>query len=131
MNKLEKNEMEINGKIYVEKDSIKLPTKMATEYKKLPFVIIRSYAAGVHFGYLKSEKFTTSGKVVFLVKTRRVWYWDGAASISQMAIDGVNKPENCKIAMELESNEIVNVIETIPCTEKAMLNLQNLAIWKN
>ena len=119
------NEIEVNGIKYVPKDYV-----YENKLDGLPFVIVRSYAAGVHFGYLKKEEFTLSGKVVILLKTRRVWYWDGAAALSQMAIEGVNKPENCKVAMELELNEIVNVIETIPCTEIAMLNLQKIKIWK-
>lgn len=107
------NEIEVNGIKYVPKDSIN-----------------QNSMAGVHFGYLHKEEFTASGKVVTLIKTRRVWYWDGAASLSQMAIDGVNKPSNCKFSMELESNEIVNVIETIPLTEKAKDNLYKVSVWK-
>ncbi len=39
---------------------------MATQGKKLKAVIVRTYSAGVHFGYLKSRK----GKEVELVKSR-------------------------------------------------------------
>jgi len=96
----------------------------------LTCVLVRSKYAGVHFGYLKEEKFTESGKVVQLLKTRRVWYWDGAASLSQMALEGVSKPQNCKFSVEIATNEIVDVIETIPLTEKALINLYKVAIWK-
>ncbi len=122
-------EITIDGTIYVPKNSIK-QFKQAPSVKGLKATLIRSYAAGVHFGYLKDEKFTEAGKVVTLVNTRRIWYWDGAASLSQMALEGVNKPENCKFSVEIESNEIVNVIETLPLTENALLNLQKVAIWK-
>jgi hypothetical protein len=63
-------------------------------------------------------------------KTRRVWYWDGAASLSQMAVDGVSKPQNCKFSVVVSSNEIVNVIETLQLSEKALDNLYKVAIWK-
>lgn len=122
------NEMEINGVVYVPKDS--KASTMAPEIDGLKAVCIRSYAAGVHIGYLKSETFTPSGKVVVLVNTRRIWYWDGAASLSQLALEGVNKPDNCKFSVVLEENEIVNVIETIPLTEKAVENLFKIKIWK-
>jgi hypothetical protein len=114
---------------YVRKDSIN-KLKQAVNVDGLKAVLIRSYAAGVHFGYLKEEKFTPAGKVVILVNTRRVYYWSGAASLSQMALEGVSKPKDCKFTVQLDSNEIVNVIETIPLTEKALLNLYGVAIWK-
>ena len=122
------NEITINGTIYVPKDSVKnVHPVMNTEGLKV--VLIRSYAAGVHYGYLKSEEFTSSGKVVTLVNTRRIWYWDGAASLSQMALSGVTKPENCKFSVAIAENEIVNVIETIPLTYNALHNLNNVASW--
>lgn len=126
---MEINEVEVNGVQYIRKDSV-TQSALAPPVDGMPCVLVRSYAAGVHFGYLAEEQFTPSGKVVTLKKTRRVWYWDGAASLSQMALEGVKKPENCKFSVEIESNEIVNVIETIPLTEKAINNLYKVAIWK-
>jgi len=123
------NEMTLNGVVYVPKGTVN-EIQMASMVDGLKAVLIRSYAAGVHFGYLKDEKFTEAGKVVTLVNTRRVWYWDGAASLSQMAVEGVNKPDNCKFSMVVPENEIVNVIETIPLTEKAIDNLFKIKVWK-
>lgn len=122
------NEIEVNGIKYVPKDSQSNYNVINTEGMKA--VLIRSYAGGVHFGFLKSGEFTLSGKVVVLINSRRVWYWDGAASLSQMAVEGVNKPENCKFSVIVEENEIVNVIETLTLTEKAFNNLSKVAIWK-
>ena len=122
------NEMTLNGVVYVPQGTQE--NQMAPMIDGLKAVLIRSYAAGVHFGYLKEEKFTESGKVVILVNTRRVWYWDGAASLSQMAVEGVNKPGNCNFSMIVPENEIVNVIETIPLTDKAVINLFGVAVWK-
>jgi len=123
------NEIEINGIKYIPKDSVQTD-QLAVNTDGLKAVLIRSRDAGVHFGYLKEEIFTGAGKVVVLVNTRRVWYWDGAASLSQMALEGVNKPQNCKFSVVLQENEIVNVIETIPLTENAVNNLYKVAIWK-
>lgn len=94
-------------------------------------VLIRSRDAGVHFGTLVSEEFTPSGKVVVLKDTRRVWYWSGAASLSQMALEGVKNPNACKFSVEIAENEIVNVIETMPLTKTAFANLQSVPAWKN
>lgn len=125
--KVKVDELTIEGVVYVPKDSI---AKMAESVDGLKPVLIRSYAAGVHFGLLKKEEFTPSGKVVVLVKTRRVWYWDGAASLSQMAEEGVKKPGNCKFSVEVSEIEIVNVIETIALTEKAYENLKSVQVWR-
>jgi hypothetical protein len=54
-------------------------------------VIIRSDRAGVFFGTL-SEK---NGSEVTLTNCRRLWYWDGAASLSQLAVDGTCAGSNC------------------------------------
>jgi hypothetical protein len=131
-NKMDKqtiNEMEINGKVYVLKDSVK-SNQPAVSCSGLKAVLIRSVHAGVHFGYLKSKEDTLAGRVVVLLKTRRVWYWKGAASLSQMAVDGVNCPNECKFTVELEENEITNVIEILPLTEKAFENLKSVKVWK-
>lgn len=122
------NEIEINGIKYIPKDSQQ--SQYVVDTNGLKAVLIRSYAAGVHFGYLLKEEFTAAGKVVVLVNTRRVWYWDGAASLSQMALEGVKKPDNCKFSVVLPENEIVNVIETIPLSEKAVDSLFKIKIWK-
>ena len=119
------NEITIDGTVYVPKTE---QTVVNTDGMKA--VLIRSYAAGVHFGYLEKEEFTQAGKVVTLIDSRRVWFWDGAASLSQMAVDGVSKPENCKFSVTVPRNEIVNVVETLELSEKAFTNLQKVAIWK-
>jgi hypothetical protein len=111
-------------------ESLNTTNNLATSMNELKAVLIRSYAAGVHFGYLKDEKFTEAGKVVTLINTRRIWYWDGAASLSQMALEGVKSPDKCKFSVTIDENEIVNVIETIPLTEKAFENLLKVKVWK-
>jgi len=92
-------------------------------------VLIRSYAAGVHFGTLVSEAYTPAGKEVVLTNTRRVHYWSGAASLSQMAAEGVKNPGDCRFTMEIPSNTITNVIEVMPLSESAIVNLQNVPVW--
>lgn len=90
-------------------------------------VLIRSYASGVHFGTLQSETFTPAGKVVVLTDSRRLHYWEGAASLSQVALDGI---KTGRVAMALPSLEVVNVIETIPMSDSAIANLENQPVWK-
>ena len=49
-------------------------------------VIVRTYSAGVHFGTLASR----DGKEVILTNARRIWYWEGAFTLSAIAISGVS-----------------------------------------
>ena len=88
-------------------------------------VIIRSDRAGVFFGTLKNK----DGSEVTLTNCRRLWYWDGAASISQLAVDGVTKPNNCKFTVAVEEILIMGVIEIIPCTEKAIESIEGVKEW--
>lgn len=89
-------------------------------------VIVRSDRAGVFFGTLKEK----NGSEVTLTDVRRLWYWDGAASISQMAVDGVSKPDNCKFTVTVPEIMILGVIEIIPCTDKAIKSIEGVKVWK-
>ena len=117
-------EIIIDGVAYVPKGSEM--NKPAQTLKGLKYVICRTYSAGVFAGYLKSHK----GQEVLLLNARRIWYWDGAASLSQLAMEGSSKPENCKFPQEVDEVELLNAIEIIPCTEKARLNIKSVPIWK-
>ena len=87
---------------------------------KKPYVIVRTYSAGVFAGYLENRK----GKEVKLSNARRLWYWDGAASLSQLAVDGVSKPKNCKFPVEVPIVELMEAIEILPLSEKARIRLR-------
>lgn len=89
-------------------------------------VIIRADRAGVFFGEL-AEK---NGNEVKLNNARRLWYWDGAASLSELAVNGVTKPGNCKFCISVPSITILGVIEIIPCSEKAIKNINAVPVWK-
>lgn len=89
-------------------------------------VIIRGDRSGVFFGTLEAKE----GREVELSNCRRLWYWDGAASISQIAIDGVTKPQNCKFTVVVPSILIEDGIEIIPCTDKAIEVIEGVDVWK-
>jgi hypothetical protein len=65
---------------------------------ELPYVIIRTESAGVFAGYLQSKE----GTEVTLVDARRIWYWAGAFTLSQLAVDGTSQPGNCKFPVAVE-----------------------------
>lgn len=91
------------------------------------YVMCRTYSAGVFAGTLKSK----NGQNAILTNARRIWYWDGAASLSQLAMEGTRKPENCKFPCEVDSVELEQVIEIIPMTEKARESIKSVPIWKS
>ena len=89
-------------------------------------VIVRGDRSGVFFGTL-AEK---DGREVKLEKCRRIWYWDGAASISQLAVDGTLNPRDCKFTVTVDEIEILDSIEIIPCSEKAIKVIEGVKEWK-
>lgn len=90
------------------------------------YYIIRCKDAGVFFGHIKSR----NGGEAELTDVRRLWYWDGAASLSQMAVDGVNKPRTCKFSVVVPEMTVLGVIELIPCSEKAVASILEVAVWR-
>ena len=71
-----------------------------------------------------------NGKEVTLIEVRRLWYWDGAASISQLAKDGTCRPENCKFTVTLDEVLVLDAIEIDKCTDKAVKSILEVAEWK-
>lgn len=94
-------------------------------------VIIRADRAGVFFGTLKEKKNTPAGVEVVLQNSRRLWYWDGAASLSQLATEGTKKPNNCKFTVTVPEHNIMQVIEIIPCSEEAIKSIEAVKVWKS
>ncbi len=93
--------------------------------EKGDYIICRTYSAGVFAGTLVSRK----GKEVEMSNARRLWYWDGAASLSQLSQDGVKKPENCKFPCEVSSVVLTEAIELLPVTKEAMASIKQVPVW--
>jgi hypothetical protein len=90
------------------------------------YIIARTYSAGVFAGTLKSRK----GKEAVLKNARRIWYWKGAASLSQLAIDGTNAPNECKFPEAVSEVTLTEVIELLVVTPKARKSIEGVPIWK-
>lgn len=74
--------------------------------------------------------FDSATQCADLKDARRLWYWDGAASLSQLAVDGVCAPRNCKFTLTVPTMTVLGVIEIIPCTEKAIKSIDGVPVWK-
>ena len=90
-------------------------------------VIIRGDRSGVFFGTLVKKE----GQEVTLEKCRRLWFWRGASSISQLAKDGTSNPTECKFTVTVDRIIITDAIEIILCTDKAIKSIEGVAEWKN
>lgn len=92
---------------------------------KKRYVICRTYSAGVFAGTLEQRK----GKEAVLSNARRLWRWAGAASLSQLAVDGTNNPKECKFPVAVPRVELTEVIEVLDVTPKARKSIEGVPVW--
>lgn len=90
------------------------------------YYIVRGDRSGVFFGNIAKRE----GKEVTMRNVRRFWYWDGAASISQLAQEGTRSPENCKFTLIVDEAIILDCIEIDKCTSKAVKSISGVKAWR-
>lgn len=88
--------------------------------------IVRCDRAGVFYGEIVSR----NGQEVEMKDVRNIWYWDGAATVMQLAAEGVSKPNTCKFSVPVESQVLLEAIQIIPCTDKAVESLDAVKPWR-
>lgn len=113
--------IEINGETYIKESDF-----VGVSCEGMDYCMVRTYSAGVFAGYIESR----DGKEVVLRKARRIWYWSGAASLSQLATDGTSDPQNCKFPCEVDKVLLTETIEIIPITEKAAKSIKEVPVWQ-
>ncbi len=113
----------IDGVNYVKESDVK---QVAEKLDGMKYVVIRTQNAGVFAGYLKEK----TGETVILKQARRLWYWSGACSLSQLAMEGTKKAGECKFPCEVETIELNQVIEIIDATEEARLSIKSVKVWE-
>lgn len=89
-------------------------------------VIVRTYSAGVFFGTLASRE----GREVTLHDVRRIWKWAGAQTCSQLAVDGVMFPNECKFPEAVSEILLLEAIEILAVTDEAAESLSSVPVWK-
>lgn len=93
--------------------------------KKMKYVLVRTYSAGVFAGLLVGRK----GREVRLENARRIWYWAGAASLSELAERGTCMPEECKFPIEVSRIFLTEVIEILDVSEAARKSIEAVQMW--
>lgn len=89
-------------------------------------VIVRTKSAGVFFATL--DDLDHHGQAT-LSDSRRLWYWAGANSLSDLAMNGVSKPKECKFPPAVTRMIVTEVIEVIPATEKCIESIESVQNW--
>lgn len=93
---------------------------------KKKYVIVRTYSAGVFAGELESR----NNREVVLTNARRIWYWAGAASLSQLAMEGTSKPDQCKFPVAVDRVELLEAIEILDVTDAARKSIEGVKTWR-
>ena len=88
------------------------------------YVIARTYSAGVFAGEFVSRE----GKEIVLKNARRLWRWEGAASLSQLSIDGCAKTS--KFPAEVPEVLLTELIELLPVSDAARASIAAVKAWK-
>jgi hypothetical protein len=88
--------------------------------------IIRTYSAGVFFGRIVRR----AGKEVELENARRLWYWAGAASLSQLAVTGTSQPARCKFPAAVSRIVLTEAIEILDVTDEAAASIDGVPTWR-
>ena len=90
------------------------------------YYIVRGDHSGVFFGKINNQ----DDKEVQLNDARCIWYWKGAASIVELAQNGVRYPDECKFTVAVEEITITDAIEMIPCTDKSTAIIKAVKEWQ-
>lgn len=85
-------------------------------------VVVRTYSAGVHFG----ELIERNGKEVQLANARRIWSWQGANTLNEVASRGVGK--GSRVSAVVPGILLTEAIEILDCTPEGAANLES-AQW--
>ena len=87
--------------------------------------LVRDDRAGVFFGEIVEE----CGRELLMKNVRRIWYWEGAASLSQLAMEGTSNKDRCKFPVIEDEKKLFLVIEITPCTDKAIASIESVPVW--
>lgn len=90
------------------------------------YYIVRTNRAGVFFGEIKER----THDEVTMTNVRKLYYWNGACAVEELAVNGVKRPAECKFTVVVPEMTIAEPIQIIPCSEKATKTLTEVRVWK-
>lgn len=89
-------------------------------------VIVRCDRSGVFYGTLAAR----DGREVKMEDVRCIWYWQGAATLLQLAAEGVKDKTGSRFTMSAKSLVLLDAIEILPCSDEAIKNIDSVPVWK-
>jgi len=112
-----------------DKKTSKLPAVVfVRDLEGNPYCIVRTHEPGVFAAYIKSNINGT----IELLHARRIWYWEGTATLSELATEGTTKPNSCKFPMAVPYVLLDNIgeVEITPITERAKKSIDSVPVWR-
>ena len=88
--------------------------------------IVRCDRSGVFYGEIEKR----DGQNITMKHARCLWRWYGAASLMQLALEGVKQPESCKFTVTVDSLEVLDAIEILPCSGAAVESIEEVKPWR-
>ena len=88
-------------------------------------VLVRGIQSGVYFGELVSQ----DKQEVEMKDVRNLWRWEGANTLLDLAENGVSRPSGCKFSNKVNSLVLTDVCEIVPCSDKAVANIEGVTEW--
>ena len=85
-------------------------TAKKTTKTTAPYVLVRTYSAGVHVGTLVSAR----GERVVLRDASRVWRWRGANTLHELSLRGPDRTQHTRISECVAEITLTEAIEIIP-----------------
>lgn len=90
------------------------------------YYIVRCDRSGVFAGKIKSR----DGQEITMVDARQLWFWSGAATLLQLAAEGVKRPKECKFTVPVPEIVLLDAIELIPCSQIATSAIRRVPVWR-
>jgi hypothetical protein len=92
------------------------------------YVIVRTERAGAFAGFVSSAD-SLAERMITLTKARRLWRWSGAATLSELAVRGTSKPNECRFPAPMRTILLPQVIEVIWATDEARVSITSVPVW--
>lgn len=89
-------------------------------------IIARIDRAGVFHGTLYNK----DGETTTMTDVRRIYYWQGALSVTDMSVTGVTSGSKISLPAKRVEFETAKVIELIECTDEASKSIEEIEPWK-
>ena len=89
-------------------------------------VLVRGSQSGVYFGELISQ----DKQEVEMKNVRNLWRWSGANTLLDLAENGAQNTNDCRFSNEVDSIVLTDICEIVPCSDKAIKNIESVPEWK-